>query len=155
VFGGGGQEGFEVLGGEDGVVIHDQKMGKVGKFFEGELAGGGESAPEAEVLAGRDEFAREGGFFGRFECGGVGAVVADDGGERVDGLAVEGFEEAGEEVGAEASGDQSHDLGCVRHHLKLAYRVACGELVEMFRFRFKESAKRKAELGKELVAGGG
>jgi hypothetical protein len=25
----------------------------------------------------------------------------------------------------------------------------------MFRFRFKESAKRKAELGKELVAGGG
>jgi hypothetical protein len=80
-------------------------MGEVGKFFEGELAGGGESAAKAEVFAGRDELAGERGIFGCFECGGVGAVVADDGGERVDRLVVEGFEKAGEEVGAEAGGD--------------------------------------------------
>jgi hypothetical protein len=48
----GGEEGFEVFGGQDGVVIHHEEMGEVGKLSEGPFGGGGESAPEAEVLAG-------------------------------------------------------------------------------------------------------
>ena len=73
-------------------------MRKVRELFEGELAGGSEAAAEAEILAGAGELARQGGFFGCLDRGGVGAVVADHGGERADGLAVEGFEKTGEKV---------------------------------------------------------
>jgi len=47
VFGGGGEEGFEVLGGQDGVVIDHEELGEIGKLFEGSLGGGGESAAKA------------------------------------------------------------------------------------------------------------
>ena len=52
-------------------------------------------------------------------------------------MAVEGVEQAAQKIGAEAGGDQSHDLGCVRHNLKMAYRVACGEWRVGREFRFK------------------
>ena len=48
----GGEEGFEVLGGQDGVVVGHEDVGEIRKLFEGPLGGGGKSAPEAEVLAG-------------------------------------------------------------------------------------------------------
>jgi len=127
VFGGRGQQGFQIFWREDGIIVDDQEMGEFGKFFQGILAGGGKSPAKAEIFAGGDELAREGGFLGGLDGGGVGAVVTDDGGEGADGLAVEGFEQAGEKVGAEAGGDQSHDFGCTRHSLKMAYQVACGE----------------------------
>ncbi len=47
-----GQQRFKILGCEDGIIVHDQQVREIGKSFEGELAGDGESAPEAEVLAG-------------------------------------------------------------------------------------------------------
>ena len=48
----GAEEGLEVLGCKDGVVVDDEEMGEIGKLSEGPLGGGGKSAPEAEVLAG-------------------------------------------------------------------------------------------------------
>jgi hypothetical protein len=135
--GGGGEEGFKVFGGQDGVVVDHEEMGEVRKLFEGPLGGGGESAPEAEVFAGGSELARKGGIFGCFDRFRVRAVVANHGGDGADGLAMEGVEQASEEVGAEAGGDQSHDLGCVRHNLKMAYRVPCGEWRVESEFRFK------------------
>ena len=67
-------------------------MGEVGKLFESQLAGGGESAPEAEVFTGGNDVAWERGVFAGLYGGGVGAVVADHSRDGADGLAVEGFE---------------------------------------------------------------
>ena len=48
----GGEEGFEVLGCQDGVVIDHEDLGEVRKLFKSQVASGGESAAEAEVFAG-------------------------------------------------------------------------------------------------------
>ena len=48
----GGEEGFEVLGGQDGVVIHHEEMGEIGKLSEGPFGCGGESAAKAKILTG-------------------------------------------------------------------------------------------------------
>ena len=52
VFLGRGQQFLEVLGGKEGIVVHEQEMGQFRKFFEGMSASGGKTAPEAEVFAG-------------------------------------------------------------------------------------------------------
>ena len=114
-----GEEGTEVFGCQDGVVVDHEQMGEVGKLFESQLAGGGESAPEAEVLAGRNHFAREGGIFTGLCGGGVGAIVANHHGVRWKGLAVEGVEQAGEEIGAEAGGDQGDNFRRGRHRFRM------------------------------------
>jgi hypothetical protein len=98
VFGIGGQQGFQIFGREDGVVIHHEEMGEVREPSEGELAGGSESATKAEILAGGDELAGKRGFFGRLDRSGVGPIVADHGAERTDRLALERFEKTGEKV---------------------------------------------------------
>jgi len=105
VFGGRGQQGFQIFWHEDGIIVDNQEMGEFGKLLQGILAGGGESPAKAEIFSGGDELARKGGFFSGLDGGGVGAVVADDGRKRANGLAMEGFEQAGEKVGAEAGGD--------------------------------------------------
>ena len=89
-------------------------MGEVGEFLEGKLGGGGETAAKAEILSWGNKFAGQRGLFCGLGGGGVGPIVADHGGERADRLAVEGFKEAGEEVGAEAGrheGDNSRTFG--------------------------------------------
>jgi len=98
VFGGGGQQGFQVFRREDGVVVDNQEMGEVGEFFNGKSASGGESAAETEIFAGGDELARKRRLFSNLDRLRVGAIVANHGGERADGLAVEGFEKTGEKV---------------------------------------------------------
>ena len=115
----GGEEGLEVFGRKDGVVVDDEEMGEVGKLFEGPLGGGGKSAPEAEVFAGGDEFAREGRFFACFDRFRVRAVVANHSGDGADCLAVEGVEQAGEDVGAEAGGDEGDNAGVIRHSFRM------------------------------------
>ena len=86
------------MGCEDGVVIHHEEMSKVRELFEGELAGGSEAAAEAEIIFWRDELARKRRLFSNLDRLRVGAIVANHGGERADGLAVEGFEKTGEKV---------------------------------------------------------
>jgi hypothetical protein len=117
--GGGGEEGLKVLGRKDGVVIDDEEMGEVGKLFEGSLGGGGESAPEAEIFAGGGEVARKGGIFGCFDRFRVRTVVANHGGDGADVLAVEGFEQASEEVGAEAGGHKGDNFRRGRHKFRM------------------------------------
>jgi len=119
VFGGRGQQGFQIFWCEHGVIVDNQQMGEVGKFFEGELTGGGEAAAKTEIFAGGDELAREGGFFDGLDGGGVGAVVADHDREGADGLAVKGFEQAGEEVGAEAGRHEGDDARRVSHESRM------------------------------------
>jgi hypothetical protein len=119
VFGGGSQQGFQIFGCEDGVVIHHEEMGKFRELFDGELAGSGEAATKAEILAGGDELARQGGFFDYLDRGGVGAVVADHGGERTDRLAAERFEKTGEKVCAEAGGHEGDDARRLSHDSRM------------------------------------
>jgi len=90
VLGGRCQQGFQVFRREDGVIVDNKEMGEVGKLFEGQLSGGGEAAAKTEIFSRGDELARKGEFFGGLNGGGVGAVVTDDGGERADGLAIQG-----------------------------------------------------------------
>ena len=126
-FGGGlaaaGQLAFEKFPDLSHLLVVDDDTILAPKDLESLLA----SATKAQIFSRGNEFAMEGGLFGGIDGGGVGAVVADHGGDWAQGLEVEGFEKAGEKIGAEAGCDQGHNLGCVRHHLKLAYRVACGE----------------------------
>ena len=119
VFSGRGQQFLEILGAKDSIVVDDQEISQVRKFFEGMMPGGGEAAPEAEVFAGRNHFAREGGIFTGLCGGGVGAIVANHHGVRWKGLAVEGVEQAGEEIGAEAGGDQGDNFRRGRHRFRM------------------------------------
>ena len=79
VLSGRGQQFLEVLGSEDGIVVDDQEMGEVGKFFESVLASGGETAPKAEIFAGGEKLAGNRRLLGRLHGGAVGTVIADHG----------------------------------------------------------------------------
>ena len=115
----GGEEGFEVFGRKDGVVVDHEEMGEVGKLFEGPLGGGGESAAKAEIFSRGGELARKGRFFGCFDRFRVRAVVANHGGDGADGLAMEGVEQAGEEIGAEAGGHKGDNAGMLGHKARM------------------------------------
>jgi hypothetical protein len=45
------EEGSEIGGGEDGVVIDNEEVSQGGKFLEGVLASKGETATKAEVFS--------------------------------------------------------------------------------------------------------
>jgi len=119
VLGGGGEEGFEVFGRKDGVVVDHEEMGEIGKPSEGPFGGGGKSAAKAKIFFRGDELARKWGGLGGCNGRGVGAVVANHRRDGADGLAVEGVEKAGEEVGAEAGGDEGDDFRRGRHKFRM------------------------------------
>ena len=108
------------MGCQNGVVIHHQKMCKIGKLLEGQLTGGGESAAETKIFAGREDFAREGGVLGGFHRGRVGAVITNYDGDGANGLVMKRLKKTGKKFGAEARGHKSDDFGLGGHTPRMA-----------------------------------
>jgi hypothetical protein len=123
----GGVKSGEVGGGEDGIVVDHEEVSESGKFFEGVLARPGETATEAEVFSWRKVVSRKGGIFYRVGGGGVGPVIADDGGGGSEGLAGEGVKQAGQEWGTVAGSDKGDHGGRIDHGNKMADERAGGE----------------------------